>query len=264
MKIISLVFDYDLKKVSDSGRAWGYGAYKNQDFIFEYSAASYATFLHHNPSLNFIIDTDNPDLLWKKLKIYDVPKNNLHINDSSEEINEWKNHKYCFWPLAMHRKKYVQYGESILKLDNDLVCLKPIDDLLNRDEVLVWQRERKIYEGRETWGERYVCREVLGTENFEAYNLGVLGIPANNLSLIDRCVDVTEKMINTDASEVIRYKEAPGRRFKMWVVSEQTAMNWAIHESNSKVLECYEYFNHLCYGFNVKKEVIESAKYLRK
>tara|TARA_A100001515_G_C4576332_1_gene211490 strand:- start:304 stop:1098 length:795 start_codon:yes stop_codon:yes gene_type:complete len=264
MKVISLVFDYDLDKVSESGRAWGYQAYKNKNFIFEYSAASYATFLHHNPNLEYTIDTDDPDLLWKHVKKYNVELKNLNIQNSLEEIQQWKSHDYCFWPLAMHRKKYVDLGESILKLDNDLTCLKPIDDLLDFTGALVWKYERNVNEGRETWGERYVCREALGTEDFPLWNIGVLGIGKDHLNIIDECIESSEKLISVDASSVISYKEAPGKKFKMWVNGEQTAMNWAIYNNNIKVQETYDYFNHHCYGFNVKKNVIESAKFLEK
>ena len=43
MKIVSLVFNYDLEKQRDSGRLWGKQGYRNKDYIFEYSAASIST-----------------------------------------------------------------------------------------------------------------------------------------------------------------------------------------------------------------------------
>jgi hypothetical protein len=264
MKIISLVFDYDLKKVADSGRVWGHQAYKNKDFIFEYSAASYATFAHHNPQLEYHIDTDDPDFLWKKLSQYNVSTSNIDIIDSREEIEEWKKHKYCFWPLAMHRKKYLSHGESIIKLDNDLTCLKPIDDLLDFDGCLSWKYERNVNEGKERWGEMYVCREALGTDNFPEYNLGVLGISKDHLHVITECVEYAEKLVNVDASSVIEYNEAPGKKFEMWIVSEQTAMNYAIWKNGLDVQETDDYFVHHCYGFDVKKDVIKSAQFLLK
>jgi len=264
MKIISLVFEYDLSKVAESGRAWGYQGYKNKDFIFEYSAASYATFAHHNPKLEYIIDTDDPDFLWKKMKQYNVSTSNINIVGSSEEIEEWKQHPYCFWPLAMHRKKYVSFGETIIKLDNDLTCLKPIDNLLGFEECLAWQYERNVNEGKERWGERYVCREALGTDDFPEYNLGVLGINKNHLHVIDECIDYADKLISVDASDVIAYNEAPGRKFKMWIVSEQTAMNYAMWKNGLNVQETNDYFVHHCYGFDVKQNVIKSAQFLLK
>jgi len=264
VKIISLVFDYDLDKLAKCGRSWGYQGYKNKDFIFDYSAASYATFAHHNPELEYTIDTDDRDFLWSKLKKYNVSLDSFNISDSREEINEWKSHRYCFWPLAMHRKKYLHLNESILKLDNDLTCLKPIDDILDFNGVLVWKYERNINEGRETWGERFVCREAFGTDDFPAWNMGVLGIDKSHLSIIDECIDYSEMLISVDASSVIAYKEAPGVKFDMWVNGEQTAMNWAIYKNNIPIKETYDYFEHHCYGFTVKKNVIKSAEFLIK
>jgi hypothetical protein len=264
MKIISLVFDYDLEKVASCGRAWGYQGYKNKDFIFEYSAASYATFAHHNPDLEYIIDTDDRNFLLSKLKKYDISLESLSILSSSEEIDEWKSHRYCFWPLAMHRRKYLHFNEPILKLDNDLTCLKPIDDILDFHGVLVWKYERNVKEGRENWGERFVCRDVFGTDNFPAWNMGVLGIDKESLKIIDECIEISEKLVSVDTSSVIAYKEAPGVKFNMWVNGEQTAMNWAIYKNNIQVKETYDYFEHHCYGFDVKKDVIKSAEFLRK
>ena len=58
MKIVSLVFNYDLEKQRDSGRLWGKQGYRNKDYIFEYSAASISTFLHTSAG---------PRLLWLKI-----------------------------------------------------------------------------------------------------------------------------------------------------------------------------------------------------
>ena len=69
MKVISLVFDYDLDKQVESGRTWGKQGYKSKDFIFEYSAASFATFADKNPGFHHEIMTDDIDLLNKKLDI---------------------------------------------------------------------------------------------------------------------------------------------------------------------------------------------------
>ena len=53
MKFISLVFDYDFGKQKSSGRIWAEKAYKSNDFVFEYTAASIATFCHKNPNKKY-------------------------------------------------------------------------------------------------------------------------------------------------------------------------------------------------------------------
>ena len=131
MKIFSLVFDYNITKMQQTGRPWAATAYKNKDFIFSYSAASIATFLHHNPHLTYDILTDDVSLLEEKINAYKVNTKNLVIKDTSKLINEWTQHWYCFWPLIQVFDYHLNSNEGILKLDNDLTCLQPIDDLLN-------------------------------------------------------------------------------------------------------------------------------------
>ena len=54
MKVITLTFAYDISKLFEIGRFWAKDVYIDKDFISDYSAASYATFLHTNPDYNFI------------------------------------------------------------------------------------------------------------------------------------------------------------------------------------------------------------------
>jgi hypothetical protein len=94
MKAVSLVFEYDFDKQVNSGRTWGKTGYKSKDFIFEYSAASFATFAHLNKDLDFCheILTDDKKLLEKKLSQYAVNLEKLRIIENVDLILEWKQH----------------------------------------------------------------------------------------------------------------------------------------------------------------------------
>jgi hypothetical protein len=77
MKIITLTFAYDLNKLLEIGRFWSKDVYINKDFIFEYSAASYATFIDKNPNLKLHLYTDDIQLMKEKLSLYEINLNNL-------------------------------------------------------------------------------------------------------------------------------------------------------------------------------------------
>lgn len=264
MKIVSLVFNYDLEKQKDSGRLWGKQGYRSKEYIFEYSAASIATFLHHNPDLKYIVNTDDKKFLENQLSKYNVSKKNLEIIDSSKEISEWKKHKYCFNPAMMHFKEHLVKGEKIIKLDNDLTCLKPLDDILDFEGALIWKTEFPISGGREYWGERKVAREVVGTEDFNSYNIGVFGLSENYISLVEDMVDIAYKMVDVDISDIVFFKEEPGFKAKMWSCSEQTAYSYVLDREQLNVREMEDYFMHHCYGFEAKDNCISEAKYLLK
>ena len=265
MKTVSLVFDYNLEKQKKSGRFWSEQGYKNKDFIFEYSAASFASFLSVNPNRVHIVDTDDVDLLFTKMKKYDVNLKNLDIRDSRDLISEWTQEEYCFWPLLYHFRYHSQKSDqSLVKLDNDLTCLKPIEGLDNFKGALAWQFERNVKDGRPYWGESYVCREALGTDNFLQYNTGVLGVSKENLKIVDDFIETTRSLINVDASHVIRFRDDPLRRVKTYATSDQTAVNWVFSKHNLKVTETNDYFLHHCYSIDAKKNCIEeSKKYLK-
>jgi hypothetical protein len=265
VKTISLVFDYDFNKQKESGRVWAEKGYKSKDFIFEYSAASFASFLYKNPNRVHIVDTDDVDLLHSKIKKYNVNYDNLDIRDSSDLISEWKSNEYCFFPLLAHIKYHAELSkESVVKLDNDLTCLKSIDELEDFSDILAWKFERNVSNGRDYWGEKYVCNTALGTDDFDEYNTGVLGISKNNLEIVDEFISVTEKLISVDASSVIRFKSHPGQTSKVYATSDQTAVNWVFHNNGLKVTETDEYFFHHCYAIDAKKNCIkESQVYLK-
>jgi hypothetical protein len=265
MKFVSLVFDYDFKKQKSSGRIWADQAYRSKDFIFEYTAASIATFCHRNPKIKYIVDTDSVELLNSKLDQYLIDTSFLDIRDSTDLIRQWSKDDYCFWPLLRHLDYHAsQSEESIVKLDNDLTCLKPIDDLLEFKGALAWKFERRVCDGRDYWGEKYACINALGTDQFSEYNTGVLGISKENLCITKEMLDTCEKLIDIDVSDVIRFPEAPGVKVKTYSTSDQTATNWVFHKNNLDVLETYDYFYHHCYGHDAKKDCITAAEFLRK
>ena len=61
MKCIALTYNYDLNKLSSIGRHWAKDVYGGKNFIFEYSAASYATFIDKNPKRILDIYPKNHD-----------------------------------------------------------------------------------------------------------------------------------------------------------------------------------------------------------
>ena len=265
MKFISLVFDYDFDKQKKSGRIWAEKAYRSKNFIFEYTAASIATFCHHNPERQYIIDTDNVDLLSSKIDQYAVDTSNIEVRDSSELIEEWCKDDYCFWPLLRHLDYHAsQSEENLVKLDNDLTCLKSIDDLDDFQGALAWKFERKVSDGRDYWGEKYACINALGTDEFLEYNTGILGISKENLHLTKEMIEACQKLIEVDVSSVIRFPEAPGVTVKTYSTSDQTATNWIFHKNNLNVSETYEYFHHHCYSPLAKNDCINWAEFLKK
>jgi hypothetical protein len=265
MKTVSLVFEYDIEKQKRSGRVWAEAGYKTKDFVFEYSAASFASFLYHNPDRVHIVDTDDVDLLYGKIKKYNVNHDRLDIRDSTELIREWSKDEYCFWPLLRHLDYHASNSnESIVKLDNDLTCLKQTDELENFKGALAWKFERNVSSGRDYWGEKFACQNALGTDNFLEYNTGVLGISAENLHITKDMIMTCQKLIDVDISSVVKFPESPGLKVKTYSTSDQTATNWAFHKNNLKVTETYDYFHHHCYGHDAKSDCIKAADFLKK
>jgi hypothetical protein len=267
MKAISLVFEYDFEKQINSGRTWGKIGYNTKDFIFEYSAASFATFSHHNNNNDFIheITTDDEDLLRKKLSKYDVSWNHVIIKEEKQKIESWKNHKYCLYPAMMWLDEYKNEKSQLVRLDNDLECKKPLNDLFDSKEILIWKKERKVYEGKEKWGERLACRKAFGTEDFDEYNIGVLGFPSGDKeNLISEITNAGLLLIEQDISEVVSFNERPDLKVKMLSWSDQTACSWILHKNQLKMKIVEDYINHHCYGFDSKKDCIKAAEFLLK
>lgn len=257
----SLCFDYNLNTVTNSGRHWAKDVYKDRDYIFSYTAASIATVLHHNPKRLYRIYTDDCKLILNKLSKYDVSLDYLDIYDLTGEIHKWQKHSYSFWPLVKivqmnHDKKHLS-----LKLDNDLTCLKPIDDLVQHKGAIAWKFERKCSNGREYWGERKAARVGLGTEDFSIYNTGVLGLSSEYQEHADEIIEYCEKLILVDISDVSYFPDAPGKKANVWNASEQTAVNYYFHKYNIPILEAHPWFKHHCYE-KTKQGVLDEAAYL--
>lgn len=265
MKAISLVFGYDFDKQVSSGRTWGKTGYKSKEFIFEYSAASFATFAHHNPGFDHEVLTDDKTLLTEKTAQYDVDWSGLKIVDGKEKIQEWKNHRYCFYPAMMHLDLYKEETDQLIKLDNDLECLGPLDPLKDSPDILMWRKERNVNSGREYWGEREAARQAFGTDNFSLYNMGVMGFPAGKKSqLITDLVDAGLKMSEVDISNVVHFPERPDLKVEIWSCSDQTGYCYVLHKNSLNVRTVEDLINHHCYGFDSKKDCINAAKHLLK
>lgn len=263
-KIYSLVFDYQIAKMQSSGRHWADQAYKNKDYIFSYSAASIATFLDKNPHLQYVVYTDDPDLLAQKIDAYAVQTSSLDIVDVTPKIQEWTSHPYCFWPLIQVADMHYRGEEHALKLDNDLTCLRPIDDLLkalDKSVAVVWKHERLCANGRDYWGESYAARHGLGTDNFHIYNTGVLGVPKLAQQQAKRITTYCEKLIAVDISPVHRFPDKPGTVASVFNTSDQVAVNYFIHEAALPVLEAHPWIMHHCYEKS-KDRVLADAAYL--
>lgn len=264
MKIFSLIFDYDLEKMKNSGRPWANHAYKDKDFVFKYSAASIATFLEKNPHLVYEVLTDDVDLLSKNIDLYKVSTSNLKIIDAKNLIDTWSSHWYCFWPLLQSFDHFSRFGERVLKLDNDLTCLKPIDDLLKHEGAIVWKKERLCSSGRDYWGEKFASQRALGTDNFIIYNTGTWGISEKYLHSVPEILQICEKMISVDISPVSRFPESPGVVARVYSTSDQVSNCFFLHKNNIPIKESYEWFDHHCYSHDAKKNTIERANHLLK
>jgi|688.fasta_scaffold161685_2 hypothetical protein len=261
-RIYSLVFDYNLSKMKETGRPWAEKAYKNRDFIFEYSAASIATFLDKNPHLKYEILTDDVNLLSCKLDKYRVSTSNLCIQDASNLISGWTSHWYCFWPLIQSFDYFASSGDSILKLDNDLTCLRSIDDLLEFDGAIVWKKERVCADGKDYWGEKFAASRSFGTDRFLIYNTGTWGITSKWIRNAREIPSLCEKMIGVDISSVSRFPESPGLISSVFNTSDQTSNCFFLEKHKIPIIESFPWFDHHCYGHEAKNKCIEMASYL--
>jgi len=254
MKFIALTFDYNIKNLESIGRKWAPNVYKNKDFIFEYSAASYASFIYHNPDKKLDILTDDIEFMREKMSKYFVSAHNINYIDWSTELNEHKKHKYAFEPLIQLIKKYKDSDDYLIKLDNDLICKKPFDLKLN-NEVLVWKYERKVSDGDNRWGEKLICKTVLNTINFDIYNVGLLGLPPSFWKYYEDYLLTCYNMVDIDISGVTDVDS------KIYHCCEQTAYNWIFYKNNFKIVQTYDYFEH--YFDNKQKCIFDATQYLK-
>lgn len=253
MKVIALTYDYDLGKLSDIGRTWAKDVYGGKDFIFEYSAASYATFIDKNPGKQLNIYTDDVSFLEEKLAKYNIDHSKIIYHDFSHVLNELsKNMKYSFEALT----EFIYYAKSkedfTVKIDNDLVFYGELPEP-KEGEVFVWAYERLIYQGNPLMGEIKVAQDVLGRTDIPIYNLGVLGLPVNYPEQELR--EVLNRMVDVDISSVTDLDT------RIWHCCEQTANNWIFFKYGYSVRETN---NVVVHYYDNKKMCIEKAKYLLK
>jgi hypothetical protein len=251
MKFIALNYNYDLGKMSEIGRKWAYDVYKNNDFILDYSAASYATFIDKNPNETLHLYTDNVIAMKEKMGKYNIEQSRIVYIDYSENLKQYSDDlKYSFTVL----NDFINYAKSntqyTIKLDNDLIFKEKLPDI-NLNGILVWKYERIVKEGDVRWGEIKICKEVLNNLDFKIYNLGIFGFPPTYEYL--EAKNMMDEMISVDISDVTDVDS------KIYHCCEQTANNWVFKNHNYNITETHQYVDHL---FDKKGECIEKAKYL--
>lgn len=253
MKVIALTYDYDINKLASIGRTWAKDVYRGKEFIFEYSAASYATFIDTNPNRELNIYTDDVSLSKEKLEKYNIDYSRIIHHDFSEVLSELhKNMKYSFEALT----EFIYYAKSstdfTVKIDNDMVFYGQIPEP-KENEVFVWAYERLVYQGNPLMGEIKVAEEALGRTDIPIYNLGILGLPTSYPEQELRAT--INKMVNVDISSVTDLDT------NIWHCCEQTANNWIFYKYGYKVRELKNIVHHY---YDNKKLCIEQAKYLLK
>lgn len=254
--------------MKNSGRHWAEQGYKNKDYIFSYSAASIATIVHQNPEIDYRILTDDIALLKSKLDEYEFgyQASKLTLLYMKHQIEEWKSLGHCFWPLIMSMDYMCESNKNkrVIKLDNDLTALKPLDDkFFSHQGSHVWKFERQCSGGREYWGERLCAREAFGTDNFAGYNTGILSVDIVNQNIVHEISELYLRASSVDISSVSYFPDNPTVKAKTWSCADQTSNNFWFHKNNIPIMETYEYFNHHCY-VNSKEGVLEGAKHLLK
>jgi hypothetical protein len=253
MRVIALTYNYNLQKLSDIGMTWSDNVYGGKDFIFEYSAASYATFIDKNPNRILNIYTDDVEFLKNKMEKYNIEHNRIMYHDYGDQLSKYENNlNYSFDVLT----DFIYHGKSkeeyTVKIDNDLIFYGELPEP-NENDIFVWKYERKISEGNPLMGEIKVAQQTIGRTDIPIFNLGVLGLPVDYPERELR--EVCNNMVNIDISDVTDLNT------KIWHCCEQTANNWIFYKHNYNVVETYNVVNHL---FDNKKKCIDAAKYLLK
>lgn len=254
MKVIALTYNYDLKKLSAIGRRWADSVYKNKDFIFEYSAACYATFVDKNPYHKLHLYTDDIDLLKGKLSQYRINLDSVVFHDYNNRLIEYGDLDYSFRAAFEFIQENQSKTEYTVKIDNDMIFLDSIPDMPNGDKrVMVWKYEHYVDTGNPLWGEKKACQIGLGTSMFPVYNMGLMGLPITFQS--DEAHEAMEKLISVDISDVTDVGS------KIYHVCDQTSWNWIFYKYKYDIIETYPYVKH---HFENKGDCIADAKYLLK
>lgn len=255
MKIIALNYSYDLKKLSEIGRFWANDVYVNKEFISDYSAASYATFIDKNPKLKLDLYTDDIELMKNKLNNYNINQENIIYHDYTENLKKYDgNLRYSFDVL----NDFIHFARSkeefTIKIDNDLIFTGEIPEVSDiHNSILVWQYERQVLNGDPRMGEVKVSNSVIGNIDYPIYNLGLFGLPPSYPEVY--FMDIYEKMVSVDIYDVSDLK------VHTWHCAEQTANNWVFHKQNYNVIQTSNIVKH---HYSDKKQCITDAKYLLK
>lgn len=256
MNFISMVFDYDLNKLSNIGRKWSYSVYKGKDFVFEYSAASIASVLKYNKNNFYEVYTDDIELLKSKINKYDVSTDNLSLIDWSDKLYEWKKVEYplyCSMMMMKHNSFFSK--ENFVRLDNDLICKKEFNEPIEPKVTHIWKKEGIVGDGDWLWGERFICEKLFGETNFMRNNIGVLSLHKEDHYLVEQATDIAEKLVSIDIRDITDVDSS------IWHCCDQTAYNWLFYKNNFKIIETDQWFNH---HFAIKQNcIIEAQKYLR-
>jgi hypothetical protein len=253
MKVIALTYNYDLGKLSDIGRRWANNVYKSKEFIFDYSAASYATFIDKNPDQILHIYTDDVQLMKAKMNLYKINQDNIEYYNYSENLEKYKiNLRYSFDVLT----DFIYFGKSsddfTVKVDNDLIFYGKLPEPKLND-VFVWKYERLVSQGNPKMGEIKVCEKTIGFTLLPIYNLGVLGIPVDYPEMELR--KICDDMVSVDIIDV------SDLGVHIWHCAEQTANNWIFYTHKYHVVETHNIVTHY---FDNKSNCILGAKYLLK
>jgi len=253
MKFIALNYNYDLKKMSDIGRKWAFEVYKNHDFICDYSAASYATFIDKNQNRVLYLYTDDVDLMKTKISQYDVDHDRIIYIDYSDKLNEYPNDlPYSFTVL----NDFINYAKSdteyTVKIDNDLIFKQELPEP-DSNSIFVWKYERIVRHGDVRYGEIKICQETVNDIDFKIYNLGLFGFPPSYQNT--EAKEIMDKMISVDISNVTDVGS------KIYHCCEQTANNYVFHKHKYDIIEAYPYVDH---NFDNKGKCISDAQYLKK
>jgi hypothetical protein len=252
MKFIALNYNYNLNKMSEIGRKWAFDVYKNSEFISDYSAASYATFIHKNPTQLLHLYTDNIEGMQKKMRQYNIDQDRIIYIDYTDVLKTYGNDlKYSFTVLNDFINNAKSETEYTIKIDNDLIFTQELV-LPDLNSIMVWKYERIVKNGDVRWGEIKICENVLNDTNFKVYNLGIFGLPAKYQTV--EAKEIMDKMISVDISDVTDVNS------KIYHCCEQTANNYIFHKYNYNVVEAYPYVIH---HFEDKGKCISDAQYLK-
>ena len=254
MKAIALTFDYDLNKMKDAGRYWADRVYSKKTLdIFEYSAASYATFIKHHPNTKLDLYTNDVDLLRSCLEKYAVSLENTQFIDYTEQIELSKKHPFCFQPLVDWLYLTDEPNEYVVRIDNDLIWTNSLPEIDISRDIFVWKYERVVSKGNPKMGEILVCQTVCGNIDFKEYNVGVMGYPINYpmKDFYDTC----------NAMSAVDILPVSDLGVSIWHVCEQTAQCWIMHKYEYNVIETYSFVEH---WYEDKMKCVERAKYLLK